>query len=214
MLSILLQTENLNNLTESVNKVTDSSIRIAQAANDFGALRVAFGVFMIFIIIIVILFIWQIFVLSGKLNTIYGAAVKTTEYFETSAEGDIGPSQAQVIVRRNFNSWSQAIKYYILRIRLENHIDDKDKIKVKIDRLVRNEFSELTTYLSNFKCNKKVLSFIVEDDDIQMIEDFIFEQVYIPKNDFTISNMDQSTSIFINGLKLSYIKKIPQWENW
>jgi hypothetical protein len=210
MLSILLQTENLNNLTESVNKVTDSSIRIAQAANDFGALRVAFGVFMIFIIIIVILFIWQIFVLSGKLNTIYGAAVKTTEYFETSAEGDLGPSQAQVIVRRNFNSLSQAIKYYILRIRLENHIDDKDKIKVKIDRLVRNEFSELTTYLSNFKCNKKVLSFIVEDDDIQMIEDFIFEQVYIPKNDFTISNMDQSTSIFINGLKLSYIKKIPQ----
>ena len=210
MLSILLQTENLNNLTESVNKVTDSSIRIAQAANDFGALRVAFGVFMIFIIIIVILFIWQIFVLSGKLNTIYGAAVKTTEYFETSAEGDIGPSQAQVILRRNFNSLSQAIKYYILRIRLENHIDDKDKIKVKIDRLVRNEFSELTTYLSNFKCNKKVLSFIVEDDDIQMIEDFIFEQVYIPKNDFTISNMDQSTSIFINGLKLSYIKKIPQ----
>ena len=210
MLSILLQTENLNNLTESVNKVTDSSIRIAQAANDFGALRVAFGVFMIFIIIIVILFIWQIFVLSGKLNTIYGAAVKTTEYFETSAEGDIGPSQAQIIVRRNFNSLSQAIKYYILRIRLENHIDDKDKIKVKIDRLVRNEFSELTTYLSNFKCNKKVLSFIVEDDDIQMIEDFIFEQIYIPKNDFTISNMDQSTSIFINGLKLSYIKKIPQ----
>lgn len=210
MLSILLQTENLNNLTESVNKVTDSSIRIAQAANDFGALRVAFGVFMIFIIIIVILFIWQIFVLSGKLNTIYGAAVKTTEYFETSAEGDIGPSQAQVIVRRNFNSLSQAIKYYILKIRLENHIDDKNKIKVKIDRLVRNEFSELTTYLSNFKCNKKVLSFIVEDDDIQIIEDFIFEQIYIPKNDFTISNMDQSTSIFINGLKLSYIKKIPQ----
>lgn len=210
MLSILLQTENLNNLTGSVNKVTDSSIRIAQAANDFGALRVAFGVFMIFIIIIVILFIWQIFVLSGKLNTIYGAAVKTTEYFETSAEGDIGPSQAQVIVRRNFNSLSQAIKYYILRIRLENHIDDKDKIKVKIDRLVRNEFSELTTYLSNFKCNEKVLSFIVEDDDIQMVEDFIFEQVYIPKNDFTISIMDQSTSIFINGLKLSYIKKIPQ----
>lgn len=210
MLSILLQTENLNNLTESVNKVTDSSIRIAQAANDFGALRVAFGVFMIFIIIIVILFIWQIFVLSGKLNTIYGAAVKTTEYFETSAEGDIGPSQAQVIVRRNFNSLSQAIKYYILRIRLENHIDDKNKIKVKIDGLVRNEFSELTTYLSNFKCNEKVLSFKVEDDDIQMVEDFIFEQVYIPKNDFTISNMDQSTSIFINGLKLSYIKKIPQ----
>ena len=210
MLSILLQTENLNNLTESVNKVTNSSIRIAQAANDFGALRVAFGVFMIFIIIIVILFIWQIFVLSGKLNTIYGAAVKTTEYFETSAEGDIGPSQAQVIVRRNFNSLSQAIKYYILRIRLENHIDDKNKIKVKIDRLVRNEFLELTTYLSNFKCNEKVLSFKVEDDDIQMVEDFIFEQVYIPKNDFTISNMDQSTSIFINGLKLSYIKKIPQ----
>lgn len=210
MLSILLQTENLNNLTESVNKVTDSSIRIAQAANDFGALRVTFGVFMIFIIIIVILFIWQIFVLSGKLNTIYGAAVKTTEYFETSAEGDVGPSQAQVIVRRNFNSLSQATKYYILRIRLENHIDDKNKIKVKIDRLVRNEFSELTTYLSNFKCNEKVLSFIVEDDDIQMVEDFIFEQVYIPKNDFTISNMDQSTSIFINGLKLSYIKKISQ----
>lgn len=210
MLSILLQTENLNNLTESVNKVTDSSIRIAQAANDFGALRVAFGVFMIFIIIIVILFIWQIFVLSGKLNTIYGAAIKTTEYFETSAKGDIGPSQAQVIVRRNFNSLSQAIKYYILRIRLENHIDDRDRIKIKIDRLVRNEFSELTTYLSNFKCNERVLSFIVEDDDIQMVEDFILEQVYIPKDDFTISNMDQSTSIFINGLKLSYIKKIPQ----
>lgn len=199
MLSILLQTENLNNLTESVNKVTDSSIRIAQAANDFGALRVAFGVFMIFIIIIVILFIWQIFVLSGKLNTIYGAAVKTTEYFETSAEGDIGPSQAQVIVRRNFNSLSQAIKYYILRIRLENHIDDKNKIKVKIDRLVRNEFSELTTYLSNFKCNKKVLSFIVEDDD----RDGALDKVSDKLADAIINAIKSATITYTTGLVTS-----------
>lgn len=206
-LSILAQ-ENLGNLTESVNKITDSSIRLVEATNDFGALRVAFAIFMIFIIMVMILFIWQIFVLSNKLTTIHSAALKTVEYMEASSEGDLGYSQAQVIIRRNFNSLAQILKYYILRVRLENHIDDKSRIELKVDRIIRNEFSELITYLSNFKYDKKTLSFIIEEDDITMVRDFMMEQIYIPKEEFTISNMDQSTTIFINGLKLTYVKKI------
>ena len=203
----LLQIQDTS-IDNAVTQVTKASVELAEAAANYGALKIIFGIFMVFIIIVVVLFVYQIFSLTKKMDIIHTAAVKTQEYFEGASDRTIGKTQAQVLIHRGMNSLSNTIKYRILRIRLENHIDDVELTKNKINRLVKNDFIEFSSYLSNFLCDDKQLSIIVDEQDIGVVVDFIIEQVYIPKDEFTVSGLDQSTDILVNGIKLNYLKSL------
>lgn len=202
-----LQTQEPN-IDNAFTQITRASVELAEAAANYGALKIIFGIFMVFIIIVVVLFVYQIFSLTKKMDIIHNAAVRTQEYFDGASDRTIGRSQAQTLIRRGMNSLSNTIKYRILRIRLENHIDDVEFTKNKINRVVKNDFIEFTSYLSNFLCDEKQLSVVVDEQDVDVIVDFITEQVYIPKDEFTISGLDQSTDILVNGIKLSYLKNL------
>ena len=202
-----LQTQEPN-IDNAVTRVTQASVELAEAAANYGALKIIFGIFMVFIIIVVVLFVYQIFSLTKKMDIIHNAAVRIQEYFDGASDRTIGRSQAQILIRRGMNSLSNTIKYRILRIRLENHIDDVELTKNKINRVVKNDFIEFTSYLSNFLCDEKQLSVVVDEQDVDVIVDFINEQVYIPKDEFTVSGLDQSTDILVNGIKLSYLKNL------
>lgn len=202
-----LQTQGPN-IDNAVTQVTQTSVELAEAAANYGALKIIFGIFMVFIIIVVVLFVYQIFSLTKKMDIIHNAAVRTQEYFDGASDRTIGRSQAQILIRRGMNSLSNTIKYRILRIRLENHIDDVELTKNKINRVVKNDFIEFTSYLSNFLFDEKQLSVVVDEQDVDVIVDFITEQVYIPKDEFTVSGLDQSTDILVNGIKLSYLKNL------
>lgn len=202
-----LQTQEPN-IDNAVTRITQASVELAEAAANYGALKIIFGIFMVFIIIVVVLFVYQIFSLTKKMDIIHNAAVRTQEYFDGASDRTIGRSQAQILIRRGMNSLSNTIKYRILRIRLENHIDDVELTKNKINRVVKNDFIEFTSYLSNFLCDEKQLSVVVDEQDVDVIVDFITEQVYIPKDEFTVSGLDQSTDILVNGIKLSYLKNL------
>jgi hypothetical protein len=202
-----LQTQEPN-IDNVVTQVTQASVELAEAAANYGALKIIFGIFMVFIIIVVVLFVYQIFSLTKKMDIIHNAAVRTQEYFDGASDRTIGRSQAQILIRRGMNSLSNTIKYRILRIRLENHIDEVELTKNKINRVVKNDFIEFTSYLSNFLCDEKQLSVVVDEQDVDVIVDFITEQVYIPKDEFTVSGLDQSTDILVNGIKLSYLKNL------
>lgn len=209
ILYLLLQTLNSDGLNKAVGQITESSVKLAEATANYGALKMVFSVFMIFMIVMVLLFVYQIFVLTKKVDIIYTAATKTQEYFEGVSDRTIGTSQGQVIIRRSFNGLSQSIKYAILRIRLENHIDNKEMVCNKVSRMIKNEFSEINSFFSNFICDEKPLCEILNDDeDEDVIKEFMLEQIYISKENFSISNMDQSTDILINGIKLIYIKNL------
>ena len=203
----LLQIQDTS-IDNAVTQVTKASVELAEAAANYGALKIIFGIFMVFIIIVVVLFVYQIFSLTKKMDIIHTAAVKTQEYFEGASDRTIGKTQAQILIRRGMNSLSNTIKYRILRIRLENHIDDVELTKNKINRLVKNDFIEFSSYLSNFLCDDKQLSIIIDEQDIGVVVDFIIEQVYIPKDVFTVSGLDQSTDILVNGIKLNYLKSL------
>lgn len=202
-----LQTQGPN-IDNAATQVTQASVELAEAAANYGALKIIFGIFMVFIIIVVVLFVYQIFSLTKKMDIIHTAAVRTQEYFDGASDRTIGRSQAQILIRRGMNSLSNTIKYRILRIRLENHIDGVELTKNKINRVVKNDFIEFTSYLSNFLCDEKQLSVVVDEQDVDVIVDFITEQVYIPKDEFTVSGLDQSTDILVNGIKLSYLKNL------
>lgn len=202
-----LQTQG-SNIDNAVTQVTQASVELAEAAANYGALKIIFGIFMVFIIIVVVLFVYQIFSLTKKMDIIHTAAVRTQEYFDGASDRTIGRSQAQILIRRGMNSLSNTIKYRILRIRLENHIDEVELTKNKINRVVKNDFIEFISYLSNFLYDEKQLSVVVDEQDVDVIVDFITEQVYIPKDEFTVSGLDQSTDILVNGIKLSYLKNL------
>lgn len=202
-----LQTQEPN-IDNPVTQVTQASVELAEAAANYGALKIIFGIFMVFIIIVVVLFVYQMFSLTKKMDIIHTAAVRTQEYFDGASDRTIGRSQAQILIRRGMNSLSNTIKYRILRIRLENHINDVELTKNKINRVVKNDFIEFTSYLSNFLYGEKQLSVVVDEQDVNVIVDFITEQVYIPKDEFTVSGLDQSTDILVNGIKLSYLKNL------
>lgn len=202
-----LQTQEPN-IDNVVTQVTQASVELAEAAANYGALKIIFGIFMVFIIIVVVLFVYQIFSLTKKMDIIHNAALRTQEYFDGASDRTIGRSQAQILIRRGMNSLSNTIKYRVLRIRLENHIDDVELTKNKINRVVKNDFIEFTSYLSNFLFDEKQLSVVVDEQDVDVIVDFITEQVYIPKDEFTVSGLDQSTDILVNGIKLSYLKNL------
>ena len=195
-------------LDHVVQSLTKSSIELAEAASNYGALKVIFGIFMVMVLVMVVMFVYTIWNLNKKVTVVSESSQQVKEFFDGAADSTIGITEAQILIRREFNCLGHILKYAILRIRFENHIDNKESTIKKVESLVNNEYSELCGLFSNFTCNGKSLSNIFEPQDNEAIKDMVIEQIYIPKDQFTISNMDQSVGMYLNGLKLMYLKKL------
>lgn len=209
LISLLFTTAQENpQLDNAVQSLTKSSIELAEAASNYGALKVIFGIFMVLVLVIVVMFIYTVWNLNKKVSIVSESSQEVKEFFDGAADSTVGITEAQILIRREFNCLGHILKYAILRIRFENHIDNKDFTLKKVESLVNNEYSELCGLLSNFTCNGKPLSIIFEPRDSESIKDLVIEQIYIPKDQFSISNMDQSIDLYLNGLKLMYLKKL------
>lgn len=208
LISLLFAAAQDQKLDNAVQSLTRSSIELAEAASNYGALKVIFGIFMVLVLVLVVMFMYTIWNLNKKISIVSESSSKITEFFDGAADSTIGVTEAQILIRREFNCLGYILKYAILRIRLENHIDNKESVIKKVDILVNNEYSELCGLMSNFNCDGKSLSTIFELQDNEAIKDMVIEQIYIPKDQFSISNMDQSVNMYLNGLKLMYLKKL------
>lgn len=195
-------------LDNAVQSLTKSSIELAEAASNYGALKVIFGIFLVLVLVMVVMFIYTIWNLNQKVSIVTESSKQVKDFFDGAADSTVGITEAQILIRREFNCLGHILKYAILRIRLENHLDNKEFTLKKIENLVNNEYSELCGLLSNFTCNGKSLSSIFEPQDNEAIKDLMVEQVYMAKEVFSISNMDQSIDLYLNGLKLMYLKKL------
>lgn len=205
MIPLDIQAQDFNNTLE---QLTKSSLELAEATSNLGALKVMAGILLIFIIVLFLLFLYQVLANTHKMDRVDKTVSKVEEYFRDASDKTMGKAQAQIVIRRSFNSLSQNVKYAILRTRIENHIDNREATLAKINNWVNNDYAELKSFLNNFSCQEKSLADIMEHDDTQIIVDYMVEQIYLPKDTFTISSMDQATDILINGLKLEYLKKI------
>ena len=208
LISLLFAAAQDQKLDHAVQSLTRSSIELAEAASNYGALKVIFGIFMVLVLVLVVMFMYTIWNLNKKISVVSESSSKITEFFDGAADSTIGVTEAQILIRREYNCLGHILKYVILRKRLENHIDNKESVIKKVDILVNNEYSELCGLMSNFNCDGKSLSTIFELQDNEAIKDMVIEQIYIPKDQFSISNMDQSVSMYLNGLKLMYLKKL------
>lgn len=194
---------------QDIDKLTKVSLELAEAASNYGALKIIFGVFMAIMLLIVLVFVSQSVFLIKRVQGISDVSDKIDNYFEGLSESDIGKEEANSMIREVLNHDSVLIKYYIIRIRSENHISDKENTELKIQRILKNIHSEASTFLNKFRYKSKPLGVYLDvETDTENLFNLMLEQIYIPKEHFQLSQMDQSIELFMQGLKLNYVTKI------
>ena len=194
---------------QDIDKLTKVSLELAEAASNYGALKIIFGVFMVMMLLIVLVFVSQSVFLIKRVQGISDVSDKIDNYFEGLSESDIGKEEANSMIREVLNHNSVLIKYYILRVRSENHISDKENTELKIQRILKNIYSETSTLLNKFRYKSKPLGVYLDvESDTENLFNLVLEQIYIPKEHFQLSQMDQSIELFMQGLKLNYVTKI------
>lgn len=194
---------------QDIDKLTKVSLELAEAASNYGALKIIFGVFMAMMLLIVLVFVSQSVFLIKRVQGISDVSDKIDNYFEGLSESDIGKEEANSMIREVLNHNSVLIKYYIIRIRSENHISDKENTELKIQRILKNIHSEASTFLNKFRYKSKPLGVYLDvETDTENLFNLMLEQIYIPKEHFQLSQMDQSIELFMQGLKLNYVTKI------
>lgn len=196
------------NELQSLDKLTKASIELSEAASNYGALKVIFGVFMAVFLLMVLVFLIQIWVTQKRLGKIEDASEKTLEYFSDLNNHTIGKEEAKMILRESLNKSEALMKYYILKIRLENHVSDKDFTEDKIRTLVDNDFSSRRVFLSRFICVGHPVSFTATVDDNTAITKLMKDWVYKAETEFTVSLMAQAVSLYYDGLKIKAQGKI------
>lgn len=195
-------------LNTAVDQLSQSSIELAEAAANFGALKVIFGIFLVFTIIMVSFFVYQLLSMTKKVTEIHGSCQNVTKLVEETSNRTLGKPQASILIRRVFNDLGQNIKYVILRTRLENHLDQKDYVVSKVTKLVNNDYQELNSFLMNYVCEDKTLATHINIEDEKIITDFVLEQIYLEEPVFTIASMDQAADILMKGLRLEALRGI------
>jgi hypothetical protein len=194
---------------QDIDKLTRVSLELAEAASNYGALKIIFGVFMAMMLLIVLVFVSQSVFLIKRVQGISDVSDKIDDYFEGLSESDIGKEEANSMIREVLNHNSVLIKYYIIRVRFENHISDKENTELKIQRILKNIHSEISTFLNKFRYKSKPLGVYLDVEvDTENLFNLMLEQIYIPKEHFQLSQMDQSIELFMQGLKLNYVTKI------
>ena len=194
---------------QDIDKLTKVSLELAEAASNYGALKIIFGVFMVMMLLIVLVFVSQSVFLIKRVQGISDVSDKIDNYFEGLSESDIGKEEANSMIREVLNHNSVLIKYYIIRVRSENHISDKENTELKIQRILKNIHSEISTFLNKFRYKSKPLGVYLDvETDTENLFNLMLEQIYIPKEQFQLSQMDQSIELFMQGLKLNYVTKI------
>lgn len=198
----------IKQLTESTESLSNTTIQLAQAVSDYGALKVIFGLFILVVIIMIIAMTLTLISNFRRMNKIEEASIKVLKYFDNLTNRTIGIEESNTIIRETINRYCGLTKYQILRIRVENHIDNVEVTKQKIDKLVENYFAELNAFLSRFICIDKPLSNVIDFDNADSLKGIITQWVYMPKEEFTISNMDQTLELYYSGIKIEYLKRL------
>lgn len=84
-------------LDHVVQSLTKSSIELAEAASNYGALKVIFGIFMVMVLVMVVMFVYTIWNLNKKVTVVSESSQQVKEFFDGAADSTIGITEAQDI---------------------------------------------------------------------------------------------------------------------
>lgn len=192
----------------SLDKLSRASIELAEAASNYGALKVIFGCFVAIFLLTYMQQLYQQWELRKRVRGIEEASERTMEYFSELNNRTIGASQAKLMVGEVLRKNEALVKYYILKMRFENHLDDKERALAKIRAIVDGLFTAQRAFLGNFLIKDKSVSFTAVIDDNSSIEKMMQEWVFMSEGDFTVSNMAQMIGLYYEGIRTQAYNKI------
>lgn len=210
LIALLQQQNPVANFTDSASRLSKSALEIANAAGDLGALKVMFGFTLAFTALLMVIFVIQIVGNQKLLRSIKTTTDRTERYFSDLNSRTIGKEEAKAVTKETLDRSCALVKYYVLKIRMENHLSDRESTLNKIRKMIDNDFNGQRAFLTRFLVKEKQLSFVVTTDDNQAIANLITEHVYMPADSFTVSLMSQSVNVYFDGLKLRMLGKIDE----
>lgn len=194
--------------SEALEKLTKSSIELAEAASNYGALKVIFGVFLVVVIIIILMFLYQVLVLSKKVDCIHHQTQHLSTFMENAANRTVGHLEAQMLIRSALNNMGTLLKYHIVRIKYENHINEEGKVKAKVNMVVDNNWNELQSFLAIFVYEDRPLSVIINEGDSTTIKQLALGCIYDGCEPMSIHTIDNQVNLFLEGLKITYLRNL------
>lgn len=198
--------DNLNEL--QLDKLTRASIELAQAASDYGALRVTFGVFMAIFLLMVLSQLVQSWVQQRRLKVIEDICIATSKCLTEQNDHTVGREEAKMLIRESLGKSEALMKYYVLKMRMENHLGDRAFTQGKIAKIVGNDSDNRKAFLSKFVCLGHTLGFTAVDGDDRDVADMLAAWIYRKDGEFTVSLMAQELSLYYDGLKTRAAMKI------
>ncbi len=193
---------------EQISALSRASIDLAEAASDYGALKVIFGCFMVIFLLLILQQLYQQWELRKRLKSIEEASEKTMEFFNDLNNRTVGAQQAKLMVGETLRKNEALVKYNILKMRFENHLDDKERAEAKIRAIVDSLFTAQRAFLGNFYIRDRSISFTAVIEDNAALEKMMKEWVFMPDKDFTVSNMAQLIGIYYEGIRTKAYNKI------
>lgn len=191
-----------------VAQLSKTSIELAKAANDYGAMTIGYGVLMLIVLLMIIFFFSYIYSLSRKIGMVVEACDYVKRYFSELNDHTIGKEEAKMIVRMCYNAFEFSVKYNILKMREENHLSDKAMADIKIRNIVNNRMAEMKVLLSRFVCVGHSVSFTCTDEDTADMIQIMTDWVYKSADTFTVSLMSQDIGLYFDKLQLKATGKI------
>lgn len=197
------------NEINGMDALSRSAIDLAQAAGDLGALKVIFGVFMAMMLFIMVMFVYQTFSTTKRLNRVEEASEKVLAFFNPIGSKSIGKEESKAIIRENITRTATMVKYGILKIRYENNLT-AGSADERIAGVVMSEYNNRRAFLGRFLIQGKKLSYVCEEDDNRTLVELMKEYVYMNKEKFTASVMSQEVNYLVDGIKSKYQAKIDE----
>lgn len=196
------------NEIQHIDRLTKASVDMAQAVNDYGTNALIVGVFMVMVLLMVIALTAQVYFFQRKLGLIYDSCTKAMEYFSALNNRTVGREEAKMIVRMCFSAMESNFKYNILKMRKENHLDDKDMAEMKIRDIVTTRFSETKILLSRFMCTGHSVNFSCTDGNLSDLIKLMSKWVFVPESSFTVSLMAQGITLYFDRMYIEASAKI------
>lgn len=192
----------------SLDRLSRASIELAEAASNYGALKVIFGCFVGLFLLTYLQQLYQQWELRRRIVAIEEASERTMEYFSDLNNRTIGPSQAKLMVGEVLRKNEALVKYNILKMRFENHLDDRESAEAKVRAIVEGLFTAQRAFLGGFYIRDKSISFTAVIEDNAALEKMIRTWVYKEEKDFTVSNMAQMIGLYYEGIRTKAYNKI------
>lgn len=199
-----------------VDHITNSSLQVARGITEYGILVVIAAIFLVVTLITIIMFLrWFLKVINKLMNDftkdlseLLQLTRDQNDKLDIIKEGLTEESMQRFksIIKLTLSTAMHECNNLVIRILEENHINDREKTKLKIERYVDSIIKELILRIENFKYNNHKVSDFISDQHIQQICECVESEVY-NENGYVQKRVFNNLKLIFDSILLNIMSK-------